>query len=224
MTTKQTEMKSQLIGFTPAPDEIAQTIDPLAALVFGRIWRFSQMKDGKCRASTDTIANSIGVSERPVRRKIDALLNHKYIKELPTSPGGTLKLVPIKELKITIAIGFEDHTPDRESAPPDRESYKEDDDNDLALVMQAYSNNIALLVPKTAEMIKDAVDDYPTQWILDAIDLAVEYNARNWRYISAILERWQEKGRDAPREEEPEYVPDTTAVEESKKRWAKWAN
>ncbi|MCK4962934.1 MAG: DnaD domain protein, partial [Anaerolineales bacterium] len=37
---------------------------------------------------------------------------------------------------------------------------------------------------------------YSTQWIEDAIRIAVENNVRKWRYIEAILEGWLTRGRD----------------------------
>ena len=33
-------------------------------------------------------------------------------------------------------------------------------------------------------------------WIVDAFQIAVEHNARNWRYIRSILERWAREGKD----------------------------
>jgi hypothetical protein len=36
---------------------------------------------------------------------------------------------------------------------------------------------------------------YPNAWINEAIEIAVKRNARNWKYVQAILERWQKEGR-----------------------------
>lgn len=58
-----------------------------------------------------------------------------------------------------------------------------------------YEENIGLLTPMLADAIKEAQGTYPRQWIEDAIRYAVERNARNWRYISKILEAWQQEGR-----------------------------
>lgn len=59
-----------------------------------------------------------------------------------------------------------------------------------------YENNIGLLTPMVAEEIKEAEKDYPPNWIADAIQEAVLHNARNWKYVSAILKRWKAEGRD----------------------------
>jgi DNA replication protein DnaD len=47
-----------------------------------------------------------------------------------------------------------------------------------------------------AEELRAAERDFPITWIEDAIRIAVKRNARNWRYVEAILRSWQEKGRD----------------------------
>jgi DNA replication protein DnaD len=47
-----------------------------------------------------------------------------------------------------------------------------------------------------AERLGDAEDNYPAQWIEDALQIAVENNVRRWSYVEAILKRWQEGGRD----------------------------
>lgn len=72
----------------------------------------------------------------------------------------------------------------------------------VELVMEApnifrlYEENIGPLTPMIAEALRDAEDTYPSQWINDAIRIAVENNVRNWRYVAAILERWKQEGRD----------------------------
>ena len=46
-----------------------------------------------------------------------------------------------------------------------------------------------------AEDLKDAEQEFPHEWIVDAIKEAVAHNKRNWRYVRAILDNWQQKGR-----------------------------
>jgi len=63
-------------------------------------------------------------------------------------------------------------------------------------IYQLYEENIGPLTPLIAEALNEADTIYPNSWIQDAFRLAVERNKRNWRYIEAILKRWQEEGRD----------------------------
>ncbi len=62
-------------------------------------------------------------------------------------------------------------------------------------VYQLYEENIGPLTPLIAETLQEAEETYPIQWIAEAIQLAVENNVRRWRYVDAILRRWQEEGR-----------------------------
>ena len=48
-----------------------------------------------------------------------------------------------------------------------------------------------------ADALKEAEETYPADWIDEAMRIAVEKNKRNWRYVNAILERWQREGRNA---------------------------
>jgi DnaD/phage-associated family protein len=67
-------------------------------------------------------------------------------------------------------------------------------------IYQLYEENIGLLTPLLAEALGDAQDEFPAKWIEEAFRIAVEKNIRNWRYIHAILRRWQERGYDVPEE------------------------
>jgi DNA replication protein len=63
-------------------------------------------------------------------------------------------------------------------------------------IFELYEEHIGVLTPMIADALREAEDTYPPSWIEDAFRIAVENNARNWRYISAILNRWQVEGRD----------------------------
>ncbi|MBV8695216.1 MAG: DnaD domain protein [Chloroflexi bacterium] len=60
-----------------------------------------------------------------------------------------------------------------------------------------YEQNIGLLSPLIADELKDAADQYPAEWIEAAFREAVQQNKRNWKYIRAILRRWETEGRQA---------------------------
>jgi len=59
-----------------------------------------------------------------------------------------------------------------------------------------YEQNIGMLTPMIAEELREAEEQYPGEWIEDAIREAVNLNKRSWRYIVRILERWTTDGRD----------------------------
>lgn len=62
-------------------------------------------------------------------------------------------------------------------------------------LFQVYEDNIGVLTPMLSEAIQDAASVYPREWIEDALRLAAERNARNWRYIAKVLDSWQQEGR-----------------------------
>ncbi len=58
-----------------------------------------------------------------------------------------------------------------------------------------YEQNIGPLTALLGEELAEAEETYPATWIEEAFREAVRLNKRNWKYILAILERWQNEGR-----------------------------
>lgn len=58
-----------------------------------------------------------------------------------------------------------------------------------------YEQNIGPLTPLIADQIGRALEEYPADWIEDAMEEAVSYNRRSWRYMARILETWTTQGR-----------------------------
>ena len=62
-------------------------------------------------------------------------------------------------------------------------------------IFTLYEQNIGILTPMMADILRDAEKEYPVGWIEEAMQIAVEHNARSWKYIAAVLERWKKEGR-----------------------------
>ncbi len=62
-------------------------------------------------------------------------------------------------------------------------------------VFKLYEENIGPLTPILADVLREAEQTYPPEWIEEAIGIAVKNNKRNWNYVEAILKRWKEEGR-----------------------------
>jgi DNA replication protein len=85
-----------------------------------------------------------------------------------------------------------------------KEVWRPSDQPDLATMLSLerpniftlYEENIGPLTPMIADMLRDAEKTYSERWIVEAIRIAVEANKRSWRYIEAILRRWQGEGKD----------------------------
>jgi DnaD/phage-associated family protein len=63
-------------------------------------------------------------------------------------------------------------------------------------IFTLYEQNIGALTPLIVDELRDAERNFPADWLKEAIRMAVENNARSWRYVLAVLERWQRKGKD----------------------------
>lgn len=62
-------------------------------------------------------------------------------------------------------------------------------------IFALYEQNIGPLTPLLSDILRDAESTYPADWIAEAIEIAVQGNKRNWRYIEAILRRWTSEGK-----------------------------
>ena len=78
-------------------------------------------------------------------------------------------------------------------------------EDDRPSLIGLYEQNIGLITPMLLDELREAEERYPQQWIEDAMREAVHSNARSWRYIRKILERWAANGRQstADRAERP---------------------
>lgn len=72
----------------------------------------------------------------------------------------------------------------------------------------AYEQNIGMLTPVIADAITEAIGEYPDLWIVKAIGIAAENNARSWRYVEKVLENWKAHGiNDKVKDNDPDkYV------------------
>lgn len=66
-------------------------------------------------------------------------------------------------------------------------------------IFRLYEQNIGLITPLLAEELAEAGRRYPAGWVEEAFREAVVHNRRSWRYVRAILERWEREGRGSPR-------------------------
>jgi DnaD/phage-associated family protein len=81
-------------------------------------------------------------------------------------------------------------------------------------IFTLYEQNIGMLTPLIAEQLREAERTFPAAWIEDAFREAVSLNKRSWKYIHAILERWQIEGRDES--------SDRHSEEADRRRYLEW--
>lgn len=72
-------------------------------------------------------------------------------------------------------------------------------------VFALYESLVGTLSPLIADELAEAERLYPPEWLEAAFREAAAQNARSWRYVSRILERWAVEGRDhAKTERDPD--------------------
>lgn len=73
-----------------------------------------------------------------------------------------------------------------------------------------YEANIGVLTPLIVEELKEAEQEYPYPWIVEAFKEAVSMDRRRWRYIQRILENWKAEGLPhgrPPRDTQAAHAP-----------------
>ncbi len=66
-----------------------------------------------------------------------------------------------------------------------------------ANIFTLYEQHIGPYGHSIAEQLRAAEEEYPADWIADAIAVAAERNVRNWRYVDAVLRRWKQERQTA---------------------------
>jgi DnaD/phage-associated family protein len=178
--------------FTQVPDALfhmMKDIEDTAELkiAFYSIWRIEHM-EGHFRAlgEKDFEVDALGLNMKEIQRGLKKCLerglllkaeNEANVLYFLNSPRGRLS-----------ADAFTKGQAQKSSKPNPAP-------REASSVFKVYEENIGILTPLIADRLKDAEELYSAHWITDAIGLAVENNARNWKYIEAILKRWKEEGR-----------------------------
>jgi len=81
---------SEVRGFTPLIDIVAEDVGMVGAVVYGVVWQYCRMSDGVCRAAVGTIAARSHMSRRTAQRALRVLEEAGYIDDMGTlGTGGT---------------------------------------------------------------------------------------------------------------------------------------
>ena len=112
------------------------------------------------------------------------------------SPPGDVDVTPTSDARVT------HKRKERQTTTTTR------DDGGFRTAIKAYEQNVGLLTPMLAEQISSLMEDYPTEWFVEAVGIAVEREARNLSYIKGILRRWRREGKSdsAKKSKQPTVV------------------
>lgn len=65
-----------------------------------------------------------------------------------------------------------------------------------ANIFTLYEEVFGIIPPTIVDALKDAVQEFPADWITDAFKLTRDRRGRSWKYTRAILDNWSKFGRD----------------------------
>jgi DnaD/phage-associated family protein len=63
-----------------------------------------------------------------------------------------------------------------------------------AKIFTMFEESFDELDPKWRKRIQATIDDYPVEWIEQAMKISIDRDARVWGYVVAILKRWKQNG------------------------------
>jgi len=181
---------------------LADITDPAELKLILRILWHIHQKKGEPRPvrpselySDRVVADALGLKGETLEITIDnalkAAVERGIFIQAETQQGEPLFILNIQPERAALA-STADLTAVAQPGPK-TETWNSPDDRPGVYVL--YEQNIGALTPLIAERLREADETYPGDWIGDAIKIAVENNVRNWKYVSAILERWQVEGR-----------------------------
>ena len=103
-----------------------------------------------------------------------------------------LETVGVTELDAAVLLGqARSDTSEPLPQPPTTEEPR-------ANIFALYEQHIGPYGHSVAEQLRAAEEEYPADWIADAIAVAAERNARSWRYIDAVLRGWKQERQPGP--------------------------
>ncbi len=177
-------------SFTQLPDsffhQLLKEIDDAAELkvTLYFLWRVEHM-DGPFRALSkmDFNVKEVGLSAEEIKHGLEKAVRRGSLLQVKKDAAVYFLLNSPRGRAGVQAIESGKWNPSSGSAPMERPN-----------VFKLYEENIGPLTPLIADALKDAEALYSDEWLIDAIEIAVKNNKRNWKYCEAILKRWKEEG------------------------------
>lgn len=159
-----------------------------------------EFMNGRKHRDGSRIDRGTGLSKPSVVSGCKWAVDNGYLFEVKDKGDGARikKYYSLTELGLkSLTSDVKDFNPRGKDYLPrtEKETEEKETEENAAAVFIAYENNIGQLSPILSEKIGEAIDEFPHQWLLDAIQEAATHNGRSWAYIEKILKRWQAEGR-----------------------------
>lgn len=166
--------------------------------------------------AVETVARITGLSDRTVQRYLRALEKlgmliwsgkgprgtNQYRFPLETGNDGSVRLALAggDRLSPRQAVGGDTESGDTESG--DTGVTQTNNPSDLVVVItgadeiyKTYDQEFGAPTPMIRDMVNDDIETYSAEWVLEAMEIAVEKNVRRWDYVRGILKRCKAAGK-----------------------------
>lgn len=203
------------VQFTPVPNPLLagllEEIDDIAELkvTLRVVWALHRKKSplpyvtANELCSDRSVASMLDVTgnelERSVGTSLELAVKHGTLLAVPaTESGETRYLLNTEPVRAALVRkGVELPKQAERQAGSGVETQQSESRPELHQgVFKVYEENIGVMSPLIAESITTALQEHPESDVIDAIKVAVEANARSWKYVTAVLRRWAVDGRD----------------------------
>jgi len=182
--------------------------------------------EGMCWQSTDTLAKTCCMSAGSISTA-KAELTEKGLIKLSTKSGGAggyhheititdiwkknhehgVNSKKVSPHELEVSPHELEVSPGETKKNPIKKNPNIDSTTTTQNTFSYYESNIGALTPFIADAIQQDIDDYSETWVIEAIREAVKSEARNMKYIEAILKRWKRDGFKAQKKTSgPKYV------------------
>ena len=150
-----------------------------------------------CFATNGYFSEFFGISKTRVSLVIKSLIDKGYIRSTIIYKEGTKQI-----LKRVLNITYRGYI--TKVKEPTQQKLKDNNtinntinnNYDEEEIFNVYQQEIGLPSPMITQLIQHWIEEYPKDYILEAIRMSVLYNARSPRYIESILKDWKENGID----------------------------
>lgn len=174
-------------GFTPVIDGLVDEVGLMSAVVFGRVWRYCQMEDQVCKASLETIADSIGVDRVTVMRHIKELCERGYLEDLtPDLRNRPHVYVDTGKAGLTLSISGVAQSNTRKNGVTQRNVAESESNSTMT------QRNVTVSESHLNKDLKKEVKDTNKDNLLEVIRLlaySIFTDIQAWWNVRAILER-----------------------------------
>lgn len=195
---------------TPANKYIVKALGLIKGMIACKVIYAANLSDKVCRIGLSRMSDELGISTSTVSRALEWLVDNEYIlkeveattttpahytpsqKLLDLLPGGIAECNRVLQSAIG---GIAECNQDKNTEEEINKTTSNGLDLDFGDVCKVYENEIGLLSPIVASAIKALLGNYPRDWIIDAIKVAVEANVRRINYVEGILKRWKIEGK-----------------------------